>query len=301
MQQLTTENITDVVIDQMATTSDPRMREVMAALTRHLHDFAREVNLTPAEWIKGIEFLTKVGHKCTPLRQEFILLSDTLGMSALVNLMHDKTAVEEATQTSLLGPFFRENAPKMKPGEQITKNVQGDEIVMYGQVTDKQGKPVSGATVQVWQTSEEGRYDVEYGEEMNMRGVFETDADGKYLIKTTKPLGYYIPMDGPVGDMIRAQGRHGMRPAHIHFLVTADNYRELITALYLSDDAHINDDVVFGVAEDLVIEIKKNDPNAPLKGHPTIHYDFQLARESEVDRLTGRVGADPAAIMGAAE
>ena len=168
-------------------------------------------------------------------------------------------------------------------------------------LTTEQGKPLAGAKVSVWQTSEDGRYDVEFGEAIDMRGVFETDAKGNYLLKTTKPLGYYIPLDGPVGDMIRAQQRHGMRPAHIHFLISAPGYRELVTALYLKGDQHLEDDVVFGAAGDLVAEIKDADPNNPLPGHKSIQFDFQLARQSDADKLTGRVGADPSAIVKAAE
>jgi hydroxyquinol 1,2-dioxygenase len=299
MQELTPETITDAVLDQMATTPDPRMREVMASAVRHLHAFAKEVNLTPAEWIKGIAFMTAVGKICTPARQEFILLSDTLGLSALVNGLHDSTAMEEGTHTSLLGPFYREASPKLAAGSQIAKTVRpGSECVLYGRVTDVHGKPIADATVSIWQTGADGLYDIqESSASIDYRGVFTTDADGIFLVRTVKPIGYSIPMDGPVGEMIRAQKRHGMRPAHIHFLVGAPGYRELVTALYLRDDPHIADDVVFGSSGDLAIDIKPNDPGCPIKGVPSIRFDMRLSRETAADKTGGRVGADPSAIL----
>src|SRR6516164_5490950 len=152
MRELTPETITDAVLDQMAATPDPRLKAVMACAVKHLHAFAREVNLSPAEWIKGIEFMTAVGQMCTPERQEFILLSDTLGLSALVNGLHDKTAIEEGTHTSLLGPFYREASPTLAAGSQIARHVKpGTECVLYGRVSDINGKPLADATVSVWQ------------------------------------------------------------------------------------------------------------------------------------------------------
>lgn len=303
MREYTPDTITDAVIEQMSTTSDPRLKEIMEIAVRHLHAFAREVNLKPHEWIAGIEFLTRVGQACTPARQEVILLSDTLGLSTLVNTLHDKTAVEDATHTSLLGPFFRENTPVFGPGAQIAKSAaHEDEIVLHGRVTDAGGRPLPGATLTVWQTAADGRYDLQSNpDETDCRGMFKTDADGRYVLRTVRPLGYYIPMDGPVGRLIHAQGRHGMRPAHIHFLISAPGYRELVTAIYLAGDAHLEDDVVFGASGDLVAQETASDPESPISGVPSIRFDFSLAREGEADRKGGRVGADPAAIMRAAE
>ena len=299
MQELTPETITGAVLDQMATTSDPRLREIVAAAVKHLHAFAREVNLKPGEWIKGIEFMTLVGQMCTPARQEFILLSDTLGLSALVNGLHDKTAVEEGTHTSLLGPFYREASPTLAAGSQIAKHVKpGTECVLYGKVTDVNDKPLAHATVSVWQTSADGLYDIqEDATGTDYRGVFTSDANGIFTIRTVKPRGYSIPMDGPVGGMVRAQGRHGMRPAHIHFLVGAPGYRELVTALYLRDDPHLADDVVFGSSDDLAVDIVQNDPDCPIPGVPSIRFDLRLSREGEADKTSGRVGSDPSAIL----
>jgi hydroxyquinol 1,2-dioxygenase len=299
MEELTPENITQAVLDQMATTPNPRMKEIMASAVKHLHAFAKDVNLTPAEWIQGIAFMTAVGKICTPARQEFILLSDTLGLSALVNGLHDETAMEEGTNTSLLGPFYRETTPNLAAGSQIAKNADAStEIVLYGYVSDVHGKPLSGATVSLWQTSATGLYDIqEDPTSVDYRGIFTTDAKGLFVLRTVKPLGYSIPMDGPVGEMITAQRRHGMRPAHIHFLVGAPGYRELVTALYLRDDPHLADDVVFGSSGDLAVDIDAKDPECPIPGLPSIRFDMRLSRETEADRAGGRVGADPAAIL----
>ncbi|MGA7480619.1 MAG: dioxygenase [Bradyrhizobium sp.] len=299
MQELTPETITQAVLDQMASTPNSRLKQIMASAVKHLHAFAKDVNLTPAEWIKGIAFMTAVGKICTPARQEFILLSDTLGLSALVNGLHDETAMEEGTNTSLLGPFYRETTPHLAAGSQIAKHADPDtEVILYGRVTDVNGKPLSGATVSLWQTSASGLYDIqEDPTSVDYRGIFTTDANGLFLVRTVKPLGYSIPMDGPVGEMITAQRRHGMRPAHIHFLVGAPGYRELVTALYLRDDPHLADDVVFGSSGDLAVEINPKDPDCPIKGMPSIRFDMRLSRETAADRAGGRVGADPAAIL----
>lgn len=299
MRELTPETITEAVLDQMASTSDPRLKEIMSSAVKHLHAFAREVNLTPAEWLKGIEFMTAVGKMCTPERQEFILLSDTLGLSALVNGLHDRSALEEATHTSLLGPFFRENAPRLEAGAQIANKVTpGTEIALWGKVTNVRGEPLANAQVCVWQTGADGLYDIQVDASgTDYRGVFTTDAGGNYALRTVRPLGYSIPMDGPVGKLVESQGRHGMRPAHIHLLISAPGYRELVTALYVKGDAHIADDVVFGSSADLVVELEQNDPACPLAGIPSLRFDVRLSREGVADKVTGRVGADPAAIL----
>ena len=297
--QLTPETVTRAVLEQMATTPDPRMREIQEAAVKHLHQFARDVKLTPAEWLAGIDFLTRVGQMCTPDRQEFILLSDTTGLSALVNLMHDKTAMEVATDTSLLGPFFRENAPRFKPGEQICKDISNGEVAMYGKVTDIHGKPLANAQIDIWQTDTHGLYDIQADPSgaMNNRGIFNTDANGNYLLRTVSPRDYSIPMDGPVGAMVQAQKRHGMRPAHIHLLISAPDYRELVTALYLSTSKYLATDVVFGSSsEDLVAEVNNADPNCPIKGMQSVKYDFKLSRMSDADRRSGRVGSDPSKV-----
>ncbi len=289
--------ITGATIEQMSTTSNPRMKHVMEALVRHLHDFAREVDLTPKEWIDGIAFLTAVGQKCTPNRQEFILLSDTLGLSSLVNSLHDKRGLEDSTKSSLLGPFYRQKSPVLKAGESISTTAhKGQDVTLYGRVLDSKGAPVENASVEIWQPDENGDYDLQREADLvDLRGTFHTDADGRYCARSVAPTGYMIPMDGPVGDMIRAQGRHGYRPAHIHFLVGKPGYREVVTALYLGNDVHIDSDTVFGVTESLVTAVKQHDPESPIPNLPAIQFNFTLAAAGEAGM--GRVGADPAQIV----
>ena len=300
MIDLDENTVTDATLAQMATTRDPRMKEIMDAAVRHLHAFAREVNLTPAEWLQGIAVMTEIGKACTDIRQEFILLSDVLGLSAVVNALHDKEAVELGTQSSLLGPFFREGAAELPLGASIIANPSVPEIVLYGQVTDNDGTPLANALVQAWQTDEHGLYDVQAHADahMDMRGNFRTDANGNYYFRTVRPLGYSIPMDGPVGRMVQLQGRHGMRPSHIHMMITAPGHRELVSALYFGDDANIASDTVFGVSASLVVEAR-DDLACPIPGLRAVRYDFRMPRAAGND--TGRVGADPASFVKAAE
>ena len=288
--------ITDAAVEQMSATPNPRLRQIMESLVRHLHSFAREVDLTPEEWLEGVRFLTAVGQKCTPHRQEFILLSDTLGLSALVNALHDKRAAGAATKSSLLGPFYRQDAPMKKLGDSIISETEGTEVVFYGRVIDSAGRGIPNALVQVWEPDETGNYDLQKHDPsvMDLRGCFHADAEGRYYFRGVCPTGYMIPMDGPVGDMIRAQKRHGYRPAHIHFVIGAPGYTELVTALYVAGDSHIDSDTVFGVDESLVISLNKIDRASPLPDLPSIHYDFRLAAAK--GKMSGRVGADPSQI-----
>jgi protocatechuate 3,4-dioxygenase beta subunit len=300
MQDLDEFTVTDETLRQMAGTENPRMKEIYDSAVRHLHAFARDVNLTPEEWIAGIQFMTAVGQKCSALRQEFILLSDVLGLSAVVNALHDKKARELGSQSSLLGPFYREGIEIMPLGTQIVEKPTIPEIVVYGKVTDNDGTPLPGALIQVWQTSERGWYDMQErnGEATDMRGNFLTADDGSFYFRTVRPLGYSIPMDGPVGEMVVNQKRHGMRPSHIHCLIGAEGYRELVTALYFGDDPNIDSDTVFGVSQALVIDAHE-DANSPVPGLRAVHYDFRLAKAAPGE--SGRVGADPTKLMKAAE
>jgi hydroxyquinol 1,2-dioxygenase len=298
MPELNEQNITDEVLKTLAKTPDPRLKEIMTVLIKHLHEFGREARLTPGEWIQAIGFLTAVGQKCTPHRQEFILLSDTLGFSALVNLMYSKAAAG-GTPTSLLGPFFRENAPELKSGDSIAEGDPASPILLTGQVVDEQGKPVADALIDAWQTSSTGLYDIQgpNPEEMSYRGRFRTDKNGRYEIETVVPLGYSIPTDGPVGKMFDALKRHPMRPAHIHMLIAAEGYRELATALYIAGDKHIDSDAVFGVSSSLVVTVEKP-PATDKTGIGRITYDFRLTRPKPGETSV-RVGADPSKVMAA--
>lgn len=298
MQDLNEHSVTPAVIEQMAATPDPRLREVMAALVRHLHDFAREVRLTPEEWLKAIGFLTRVGHACTETRQEFILLSDVLGLSALVQQMHDAPRAHAGTRSSLLGPFYREDSPEVPLGGSIARQATGPELVLYGAVTDVAGAPIPNAEIRLWQTDTDGQYDLQTRDAaIDMRGTIRCDAQGRYVVRTLKPIGYSIPMDGPVGALVRYQGRHGCRPAHIHFLISAPGYRELVTALYLADDPHIGSDTVFGVSEALAVTPHTDDLESPVRDLPSIRYDFRLA--TATGDGSGKVGADPKRVLAA--
>jgi len=297
MQDLDIHSITDAAIAQMGRTPDPRLREIMEAAVRHLHDFAREVNLKPDEWLAGIGFLTAVGQMCTPYRQEFILLSDVMGVSRLVDVMHDSTGREHSgTESSLLGPFFRESAPVIPLGGSLARQPGGPEVTMYGRVLDTDGAPVPLAWIDAWQTDAEGLYDLQANDPsvMDMRGRVQCDAEGRFHFRTVRPLGYSIPMDGPVGALVTRQERHGMRPAHIHLLVQAPGFRELVTALYLADDVNIDSDTVFGVSTSLVVSVREDLDDSPLPG-PAIRHDFTLSRASEEGG--GRVGSDPSRLL----
>jgi len=295
VKNYTPASITEAVLRQMAGTPDERLKAILESAVRHLHAFAREVNLTPAEWLQALEFLTRVGQTCTATRQEFILLSDVLGLSTLVNTLHDATAMEEGTRTSLLGPFFREDAPELELGDEISKRDQSQRLLLWGSVCGTDGRGIAGAKLMVWQTSSAGSYDLQEGDgrAIDYRGTFYTDAQGGYDLRTVRPLGYSIPMDGPVGDLVRAQKRQGCRPAHIHFLIGAPGFRELVTALYFPDQ-YIETDVVFGASPDLVVREKTGDSQAPVKDLPSVRFDFTLSRAGSADLTGGRVGADPA-------
>lgn len=297
MDDLNETTVTASVLEQMAATPDPRLRAIMDAAVRHLHAFAREVSLTPEEWLFGIRFLTEVGHACTPARQEFILLSDTLGLSRLVNIMDDGRSEAAGTETSLLGPFYRGGSPLLAAGDSIARVPGGAEIGLFGRVRDAAGQPIAGATVEVWQTDPQGAYDLQADDPsaMDHRAQFRTDAGGRYAFRATPPVGYTIPMDGPAGRMIHAQKRHGCRPAHTHFLIGAPGYRELVTALYLAGDPYIDSDTVFGVSRSLVVEPQADRPGSPFPGLPTVEFDFTLAPAA--GESTGRVGADPASLV----
>jgi protocatechuate 3,4-dioxygenase beta subunit len=304
MRTIDENTVTDAVVEQMSSTENPRLKEIFTAAVRCLHAFAREVDLTPEEWLAGIGFLTAVGQKCSPFRQEFILLSDTLGLSTLVNSLNDKrvlgdkSPMSQDTQSSLLGPFYRQGSPSLEYGQSVASKTPGHEIAIYGRVQDSSGQGIANATIQVWQTDEGGLYDTQRydGSEMDMRGTFHTDSEGRYCLRTVQPPSYSIPMDGPVGDLIRAQRRHGMRPAHTHFLIGAPGYRELVTALYMGGDEYIESDTVFGVTASLVTESKSADSSSPFPNLPSVRYDFVLAAAAK-SAGSGRVGADPSQLL----
>ncbi|MBV9076014.1 MAG: 6-chlorohydroxyquinol-1,2-dioxygenase, partial [Methylobacteriaceae bacterium] len=209
MRNLTESNMTEAVLARMEPGTDPRLAEIMTSLTRHLHAFVREVELTPEEWLRGIQFLTRTGHMCDDKRQEFILLSDTLGVSMLVDAINHRRP-NGATENTILGPFYVPDAPRYAHGANICLDGKGEPLVVAGRVVDTAGTPIPGATIDVWQTNEDGFYDVQQKgvqPEMNLRGVFTTNENGEYWFRSAKPRWYPIPGDGPVGDMLKAMGR----------------------------------------------------------------------------------------------
>jgi protocatechuate 3,4-dioxygenase beta subunit len=250
---VTEETLTDIVVAGMANGRDARAREIATSLVRHLHAFVREVRLTPAEWMDGINFLTATGHLCDEKRQEFILLSDTLGVSMLVDAIANRKP-SGATESTVLGPFFTDDAPELAMGSAISASGRGDSVAVSGHVRDTAGKPIAGAVMEVWETDGDGRYDVQYErrEHPDCRGRFRTGLDGAYSFVAVKPVSYSIPTDGPVGTMLIALGRHTMRPAHLHVRISAPGYAGVTTAVYTDDDPYLASDAVFGVKRSLV-------------------------------------------------
>ena len=233
MRDLDEHDITDAVLARMAGARDPRLRAVVGALVRHMHAFAREVELTPGEWESGIRFLTYTGQACVGDRQEFILLSDALGLSILVDAMAHRKG-DGATASSVMGPFYREGAPELAAGETIARQAVGPPAVVTGRVLDVAGAPIADALLDVWQTNGNGLYETQDADQpdMNLRGRFRTDADGRYRFRTVEPVSYPIPHDGPVGALLRGLGRHPFRPAHIHFIVSAAGFDTLVTKVF---------------------------------------------------------------------
>jgi protocatechuate 3,4-dioxygenase beta subunit len=278
MQELDQYSITDAVVEQMSTTTDPRLKEVMEIVIRHVHEILREADITPAELFTGIQFLTDVGQKCTPTRQEFMILSAVLGVESVVNVLNDVRTGERGTRTSIFGPFYLDESPLLKNGDSLLSSDHDNirQIALYGTVTDSAGTPIENASIEIWQTDETGLYDVQHKEERDVRGRVLTDAQGRYYLRTVPPLGYSIPMDGPTGALVRAQHRHGMRPAHVHFRITAPGYRDLITALYLRSDQYVASDTAFGVTGSLVRDIVDDDPNSPFPGLPGLNFDVMM-------------------------
>jgi protocatechuate 3,4-dioxygenase beta subunit len=251
MDQLTAE-----VVERLAATPDPRLREVMRALVRHLHAFAREVGLTEAEWLAGIGFLTRTGQKCDEVRQEFVLLSDTLGLSSLVDLLNHGSDDPRATAPTILGPFYATRSPWRGYGASMADHDDGGQpAVLRGRVLSTGGRPLPGAVLDVWQTAASGFYAVQQPDVQgrdNLRGRYRTDGDGRFEIRTIRPVPYPIPDDGPVGQLLAATGRHPMRAAHIHALVTAEGHRPLTTHVFDAASDHLDSDAVFGVKGSLV-------------------------------------------------
>ena len=246
---------------------DPRLYEIMTSLVKHMHAFIKDVEPTLDEWMAGIQFLTRTGQMCTDWRQEFILLSDTLGVSMLVETINNRKP-SGATETTVLGPFHIADAPRLQNGANISLDGKGEPMVVSGRVTDTDGEPIAGATLDVWQANEDGFYDVQQKgiqPDMNLRGIFTTDADGRYWFRSAKPKFYPIPDDGTVGKMLQALGRHAYRPAHVHFIVAAAGYAPITTHYFVPGDPYLESDAVFGVKESLIVEFIRNDAKSEMR------------------------------------
>ena len=277
----TEEGSAEVVAASFAGTPDPRLRELLTGLVGHLHAFVRETGLTQAEGAAAVDFLTAVGRKCDASRQEMILLSDVLGISMLVETVNNRTG-GTATESTVLGPFHQVDSPRRELGDTIALDGRGEPCLVTGSVAGTDGTPLAGALVDVWQANADGYYDVQQPgiqPERNLRGLFATDDAGRFRFRTVVPRYYPIPDDGPVGELLRATGRHPYRPAHIHFLVSADGYRPVTTHLFVADSPYLDSDAVFGVKDSLVRPFEiVDDPAGPFR---TAHFDVVLRPASE--------------------
>lgn len=270
----------DAVNARIGPDINPRLAGIMTSLVRHLHAFIKDVQLTQEEWEVAIEFLTRTGQICSGERQEFILLSDTLGVSMLVDAINNRRP-PGATENTVFGPFHVAGAPVRAMGDGISLDGKGESCLFEGRVVDLDGKPIAGARVDVWSDNSEGFYDVQQPgiqPKWNNRGIFITGADGKYSFVGIKPVSYPIPNDGPVGQMLGFLGRHPFRPAHMHYLVTADGYQKLVTHTFVGDDPYLVSDTVFGVKETLVAPFERVTDGATLWRSP---FDFVLVPLSD--------------------
>lgn len=277
-------NSVDCVLARMDGCKDTRFKEIMTAVIRHLHAVVKEVEPTVDEWATAIEFLTRTGQICNDRRQEFILMSDTLGVSMLVDTINHRKP-SGATENTVLGPFHVQGAPKRQMGDDINLDHKGVPLVMSGRVVDTDGRPLAGAMLDVWHSNEDGFYDVQLPGEVpdfNLRGLFETGADGHYWFRSSKPQFYPIPTDGPVGKMLAHMGRHPYRPAHIHFIVGAESFVPVTTHVFVRGDDYLESDAVFGVKDSLIIDFTLNDDPVRAKelgvANPfyTAEHDFVL-------------------------
>ena len=273
--------ITDAVLERVAAAPDARVRQVSDALIRHLHDFVREIEPTQAEWAAGIAFLTRTGHMCDDKRQEFILLSDTLGVSMLVDAINHRQPAG-ATETTVLGPFYVEGPPEFPCGADISGGMAGQPLFVDGTVATLDGTPIAGAVVDVWHADAEGGYDVQRPGDLAGRARLRTDAAGRFHFRTTRPSSYPVPHDGPVGQMLEAQGRHPYRPAHVHFMIAAPGHETLVTHVFADGDEYLDSDVVFGVKDSIIRPYTEHaagtapDGSAVAEPYARLSYDFRL-------------------------
>jgi hydroxyquinol 1,2-dioxygenase len=288
MPYVTEENLTDVVLERWKNIPDPRLRQIMASAIKHLHAFVREVEPSEAEWFTAIEWLTRTGQMCTEKRQEFILGSDVFGVSMLVDAINHRLP-SEATPTTVEGPFHVAAPPELADGGNMAQGAPGVACFVTGKVRGLDGRPIAGALLDLWQTDGEGLYEAQRDVTGPwMRGLYHSQPDGSYVVRTVAPIAYTIPMDGTIGALMRRTSISHMRPAHIHFCVTAPGYHRLVTHLFRKGDAFIETDVVYGVKAPLIVEFQERPagakaPNGETVNEPfyVIEYDFALERAAE--------------------
>jgi hydroxyquinol 1,2-dioxygenase len=275
-------SITAAVLERFAATPDPRLRRILDSLVRHLHDFVREVEPSFSEWSAAVEYLTRTGQTCSPTRQEFILLSDTLGVSMLVDAINHRLPAG-ATETTVLGPFYVADAPEVANGAEISPHLPGERLYVEGSVAGADGTTLPGAVVDVWHSDRDGFYDVQGASgELSARARLRTDAQGRFSFWTVQPALYPIPDDGPVGDLLRATKRHPYRPAHVHFMIAHPGYETLVTHIFVAGDPYLDSDAVFGVKRSLIREFTHEPPGAAPDGRMMdqgwrrLRYDFGL-------------------------
>jgi hydroxyquinol 1,2-dioxygenase len=284
MREFDEKSITEAVIARLSQSDDPRFERVMTALITHLHDFVREVQLTEAEWLTAIEFLTDVGKTCTPKRQECILLSDTLGVSVLVITLNHP-ADQGNVDSTVLGPFYWEGAPDLPRGSNLAEGVKGEPAFYSGRVLGAAGVPLENALLDIWSGDGEGNYDMQIPGETGMkaRGRIRTDGEGRYWFRSIRPTFYPVPTDGPVGRMLRKMGRHPYRPGHIHMIVSAPGHLPVTTHLFVAGSEYLDSDAVFGMNESLVAQFDRHPPGVGPDGARvdtpfyTVSYDFRLS------------------------
>jgi hydroxyquinol 1,2-dioxygenase len=279
------DSVTKAVLSEIERAPDPRFREIMSSLVKHLHAFVREVRLTEDEFQKAAHYINWIGKQTNEYHNEAVLMSGSLGVSTLVCLLNNGDNGATETTANLLGPFWRLDSPRTENGGSIVRSpTPGPELFVNAWVKDRAGKPVADAEVDVWQSSTEGLYENQDANQadMNLRGKFRTDAEGKISFRSIKPAGYPIPINGPVGDLLRAQGRHNMRPAHLHFLIFKPGFKTHISQVYLPDDPNIDTDVQFGVTKRLLGDYVKHEgetPPAPGVKDPWFSLDYTFVME----------------------
>ena len=284
MRSVNKDNITEVFLGYFGEHTDPRLLEIMSSLSRHLHAFVKETKLTHAEWEKGIELLEWAGDISDKERHEFVLLSDVLGISSLVDMVNSSP---DGTSSSVLGPFHITGAPPIPMGFDMKRHYEGETVLVNGMVKDSKGNPIAGASIDIWQTAPNGLYSSQDAEQdtYSFHGILTTGPDGRYSFTTVKPVSYTVPTDGPVGTLLNATGRHPWRPSHLHFIVKAEGYKTLVSEIFADDDPYLDEDTVFGVREDLIMHYEEQPAGSfPASGFalsgkvdgPWLQVDFDL-------------------------